>query len=148
MSDRSEHIVVYTSIFGGYDRLKPQPEIPGVDFVCFTDDPSLEAPPWNVLVEHPRYEHPRMSAKYYKLFPHEVFPKNPLTVWIDGSVTIKRADFPQAFLSHLNESGMALLPHPDRNDIYDEAELSIKMRKYFDQPILEQVAHYRAKGYP
>lgn len=148
MAEQQARIVVYTAIFGGYDRLKPQPEIPGVEYVCFTDDRSLATSPWRLVVERPRHAHPRMSAKHYKLFPHRVLPRNPLTVWIDGSVAIKRSDFPEVFLSHVNESGMALLPHPDRDDIYDEAELSIKMRKYFDQPILEQVEHYRAEGYP
>lgn len=148
MAKRPGRIVVYTAIFGGYDRLKPQPEIPGVDYVCFTDDPSVEAPPWTVVVERPRYPHPRMSAKHYKLFPHRVLPQHPLTVWVDGSVAIKRPDFPEVFLSHVNESGMALFPHPDRDSIYDEAEVSMAMRKYDGQPILEQVAHYRAKGYP
>ena len=147
MASSSGNVIVYTAIFGGYDQLKPQPEIPGVDYVCFTDEPTLDAPPWNVVVERPLHDHPRMSAKHHKLFPHRVLPKNPLTVWIDGSVRIKRRDFPEAFLSHLNESGMALLPHPDRDNIFDEAALSVKMRKYFDQPIAEQVAHYRARGY-
>jgi len=148
MTEDDRRIAVYTAIFGGYDHLKPQPETPGVEYICFTDDPSLEAPPWTVRVEPSRYPHPRMAAKHYKLFPHRVLPRHPLTVWIDGSVAIKRPDFPTAFVSHVNESGMALFPHPERDCIYDEADVSITMPKYRGLPILEQVAHYRAKGYP
>lgn len=47
---------MYTSIFGGYDTLKPHPDIPGVDWVCFTDDPALRQDGWTVAVDRPRYD--------------------------------------------------------------------------------------------
>lgn len=53
-------IAVYTAIYGGYDPLREQPEIPGVEYICFTDDPTLKAKPWRVEYQAPRYEHPNL----------------------------------------------------------------------------------------
>lgn len=30
---------LYTAIFSPYDELQPQPELPGADYLCFTDQP-------------------------------------------------------------------------------------------------------------
>jgi hypothetical protein len=133
-------IAVYTAIYGGYDPLREQPEIPEVEYVCFTDDPSLDAKPWQVEHRPPRYKYPRLSAKYFKMLPHEVLP-HPLTVWIDASVTITDPTFPKTFVASATD-GLALFPHPDRRDVYEEADYSLTMPKYKGLPLQEQVAHY------
>src|SRR5207253_2582285 len=41
---RKQTVVVYTAIFGGYDELHdPCEQLPGVDYVCFTDNPRLKS---------------------------------------------------------------------------------------------------------
>lgn len=144
-----KRIAVYTSVYGGYDWLKSQPKIPGVDYVCFTDNADLRGDPWRIVVRPPpRYEHPRLSAKYFKMLSHRVLREYRYTVWIDGSVTIRDQGFPEALLSYAEDSGFALFRHPDRSCIYDEAEYSIAMPKYRGQSINEQVSYYESQGYP
>jgi hypothetical protein len=140
---------VYTAIYGEYDRLNPQPKIEDVDYVCFTDNGNLGREPWRVIVRSPRYPHPRLSAKYFKMLPHRVLGAYRYTVWIDGNVIIRDSGFPRALLSHAEDSGFALLPHPDRSCIFDEAEFSAQhMPKYRGQRVMEQVHHYESQGYP
>lgn len=58
-----ERVAVYTAIYGGYDTLREQPEMPGVDFVCFTDDPGLRSSRWRVL-SATLFEHGRVGSRH------------------------------------------------------------------------------------
>jgi hypothetical protein len=62
-------------------------------------------------------------------------------IWIDGSIQIKSAVFVRELSTHVGPSGWALLPHPDRDCIYDELAAAAGMLKYAGQPLAEQVAH-------
>jgi hypothetical protein len=76
--DINKMIYVFTAIFGGYDKLKLQPEQTAeVKFVCFADD-KLEfedgaEEQWTVIKYNPfRHLHPRMQAKYFRTHPEEI----------------------------------------------------------------------------
>jgi hypothetical protein len=143
-----ERVAVYTAIYGGYDTLQEQPEMPGVDLVCFTDDPELRSPQWRVVHARPRHVDPRMSAKWFKMHPHRVLPRHRCTVWVDGSVQILGADFAEVVLEAMSPDGLALFRHPARSTAAAEAAFCVPLGKYAGQPLLEQVASYRARGFP
>jgi hypothetical protein len=138
---------VYTAIYGGYDTLREQPDQPGFDMVCFTDDPSLTSKQWRVIHAPRRDAHPRMSAKWFKLLPHRALPEYEYTVWTDGGNQIQREDFAETVLGAVGETGLGLIPHPWRDRVEDEANVCIDLAKYQNQPMLEQVTHYRRKGF-
>jgi hypothetical protein len=160
---------IYSAIYGEYDTLKDQPRqtIP-VDFICFTDSPSLvPIGPWQIIRNTRRDISPRMRAKYFKIMSHRIFLHGRATlletlpygiwcqltwydylIWIDGSIQIYRADFAERMISYIRDSGWTMFVHPDRDCIYDEALASKKMRKYQALPIREQAESYRAEGYP
>jgi hypothetical protein len=140
-------VAVYTAAFGGYDDLQPHPEIPGVDFIAFTDTP-VESEHWDVRVVEPNGEHPRTQAKRYKLFPDEYLPEHEFTVWVDASHEILTELFAANAYTAVDETGIALYEHPWRNCIYDEAQVSVGMEKYAGLPIEAQVESYRAEGHP
>jgi hypothetical protein len=160
-------VCVYTAIYGGYDRLKAQPEQTiKSDWLCFSDMGMDTVGEWQVVTfANPSggLTKPRIQAKYFKIMSHHVFPGGWFDmatpdfhnnvhydhlVWIDGSVQIYRPDFLELMLSSIGESGWALFKHPIRDCIYDEAEESALMVKYQADPILEQAALYRRIGYP
>ena len=123
--------VIYTAIYGGYDDIKVQP----VDVKLFTE------------ATHPRKEsHPRMKAKYFKCNSHIL--DCDVSIWIDGNATIKTPDFEKRCLEQLGDGDIALIKHPDRDCIYDEANFCTFMDKYKDLPIMEQVMEYAKQGYP
>jgi hypothetical protein len=140
-------VAIYTAIFGGHDDLKAQPACPGADFVCFTDDDSLESAQWRVVACQPRYEHPRLSAKWFRTHPHVVLSDYRFTIWIDASFTLRSERFAAQVLGRLGESGFALPRHPHRDNLLDEADVSLGLEKYRGQPIREQVEHYRLQGF-
>lgn len=145
----THRVALYTAIYGQYDELHEYPAIPGVDFYCFTDDPMLylERDDWTMLLETTLLP-PRRAAKWPKILaPESVFSDYDYTIWIDGSHRIKM-DFIEEAISYARESGFALHRHPWRDCIYEEAEASVVLPKYKDQPVREQVEHYRGLGYP
>lgn len=143
-----ERTAIYTAIFGGYDDLREQPSCPGVDFVCFTDNPSLRSEQWRIEFRNPRYPDPRMAAKWFKLFPHRALPEYRRSIWIDGGIQLSTGDFADEVLSFLAPSGLAMFRHPARTTIREEAAELVKLGRFPDQPFLQQVEHYYAKRFP
>lgn len=137
-------MITYTAIYGSYDPLHDHPEHPDVEeWVCFTDDPTLEAPGWTVVHEPAKYPHPRLSAKWWKCHPPEGD-----TFWIDGSVWIHNAELIDVVAKCLIESPMTMFAHPWRGCIYPEVDASRGMEKYAGLDLDRQAAHYRAHGWP
>lgn len=135
--------IVYTAIYGDYDEpkkhlLKERP-------VLFTD--SIESEDWEVRKVERKEVHPRMQAKYFKCMSHEVLDCD-VSIWIDGSATIKIPNFEKWCLDQLGNADIALIRHPDRDCIYDEANFCTFMDKYRNLPIIEQVMEYARQGYP
>ena len=135
--------IVYSAIYGDYDKPKALPlkEKP----ILFTD--TSESTDWEVRKVFREEEHPRMKAKYFKCMPHQVLDCD-ISIWIDGSATIKSPYFREWCMEKLGDNDIALFRHPDRDCIYDEANVSRGMAKYRGLPILEQVMEYKRGGYP
>lgn len=138
----------YTSIMGGFDPvLHPAPPVPGVEFVCFTDDPDLTGDGWETRVVERPEQHPRMRAKWFKCHPHLAFPDADRTLWLDGSHRILSAAAVLEALDWAGETGIAAHHHP-RGCIYAEAKASMDFQKYQGLPVVEQAESYRAEGHP
>jgi hypothetical protein len=133
-------VVCYTSIYGGYDQLKAHPDHPGIRaWVAYTDNPDLQCDGWDVVVEPARFEHPRLSAKWRKCHPPTEYDAS---IWIDGSMLIHDPQFFDAMLEGLAEADMVMFPHPDRTSVIAEAEVSTRMVKYRDLPVMSQAQTY------
>jgi hypothetical protein len=95
-------------------------------------------------MSHQVFPHGRLAMHYDRRFWH----RYDTVIWIDGSIQIKSPVFVRELSSYVGSSGWALLPHPDRDCVYDELGASMPMQKYDGQSLREQVAHYRVTGYP
>ena len=144
-------IAVYTAVLGAYDRPLPV-EPDGVDYICFTDDPSLHIPGWRVrslpALERPSEDARIRTARSIKLLPHRCLPGYDAWIWIDGNLSLK---MPAAELarSALAEAEIAAFQYPPPKDcIYQEAQSCIDRCK--DDPALIEahMARYRARGFP
>ena len=67
--------VIYTSVFGcteenNYHLHKPDVDLSGWDFICFTDNPNFKSDLWDVKLVKPLYDDNARNAKRYKLKPH------------------------------------------------------------------------------
>jgi hypothetical protein len=153
-------ILVYTTLYGGYDTVKPHPEHPRVaEWRLYTDRARDQqaAPGWTVVTddilhwdrdhwsqEAANHESPRMRAKYRKCFP-----PSRLTLYLDASITLLSPGLIDAALEALDSGAdWAMYPHPERDDVLDEALVSKSMRKYRELPVVAQAEHYLANGLP
>jgi hypothetical protein len=137
--------IVFTSIYGGYDPLRPHPDHPGVDvWRCFTDDPDLTCPGWETVVEPPRFEHPRLSAKWRKCIP----PDAERSLWLDGSLDLRSPYYVDVVDDCLGRAPMAFFRHPARDNIRDEAAESAPMPKYAGLDVHGQVDRYEQRKGP
>jgi hypothetical protein len=142
--------VVVTASYGGVDAALRSPvaqDIP-VDWICFTDQADLKVPaPWKAI-HATGGDHPRLAVKGHKATPNVDCPD---VVWIDASMEITSSSFVRDALAARHD-GVAVFTHPRRDCIYAEAAASLGVEgqggKYAGQPLLEQVAAYRAEGHP
>ena len=140
---------VFTAIYGSYDRLiEPVSQDCEVDWICFTDNPKLRSSTWQIVVQEGRVADPRMSAKWPKFLPHEALPDRRWTVWIDANLEVDSPRFVREALSFARPSGLAVFRHPFRHCIYHEAFSCLRRSDCQDLPVVEQVAHYKEKGFP
>jgi predicted O-methyltransferase YrrM len=144
-------IAVYTAIYGKYDQLRVHPEIPGVDFHCFTDDPALRSrEDWFVHLV-PSDLPPRLAGKWPKVLGPQTAPLDAydVTVWIDANCDFLSAAFVDEALADLGPDGFALYRNPDLDCIYAQAIACMRGLPLEAAPALfRHAARYYAEGHP
>lgn len=139
--------VVYTALFGGYDRLLEQPPVDGAEFVCFTDDPSLRSRSWEIRIL-PAATDPRRAARAVKTSPHLHVPDQEWSIWVDARLSIRSDDFVQRLVTAAEPTGLAVMAHRQRQDLFEEAAHVYRMGFDTSPALLAQVARYRVRGMP
>lgn len=148
-------VLIYTANFGRYDNVFTQTaqDVP-VDWICLTDDPTFVAPaPWCTVPVSPRHDHPNLGAKVYKAQPPWGMGDWSVAIWIDANMEITEPAFAREACRFVHD-GMATWAHPRRDCVYDEGEVCLPGGKeaqggrYENLPIVDQLASYRAEGYP
>ena len=85
----SGKVVVYTAITGGYDNLQaPAAKVPGWHYLCFTDEPSIAQPGWEVRALPRSDLDPIRRARLPKILAHHFLPDYDASIWIDANIGI------------------------------------------------------------
>jgi len=136
---------VYTAITNKKDTLKENQNTKGAKFVAFTDFP-FESKVWERRPVCNEYPDPVRNAKKHKILPHIYFPDAEYSLWIDGSITLK---VPLEELIHkfLQNTDIAMFPHPYRDCLYDEAMACITFGLDDPDVIDSQINRYNLEGY-
>lgn len=143
---RTVGVVAYTAIFGGRDTLKdPAFVTQGCRYVCFTDAP-LQSDVWEIVEAGLQGRDPRRAARRYKLLSHRAVDSE-YSLWVDGSFRIN-ADVRDVVDRYLASADIALFSHPDRDCVYDEAEVCVQLGLDDLDVIRHQIDRYRAAGLP
>lgn len=140
-------ITVYTSIFGGYAKLKPiKKQNVQVEWACVTDQP-MKASGWKfVCPKFPRKDlHPRMRAKFFKMFPWEAGILGT-SIYIDGSIEVVSEMFVENCIRNLQKD-LLLYKHHFCHSNTDEVRESRKLKKYEAEPLEAQVNEYHRSGF-
>ena len=124
----------------------------GIPAILFTDDPTLDAPGWDVQVRPGAWPHPHpadpkatapmMDHKYWKLHPEDVVGAD-VSIWLDGSIEISVDRFVRRCLDVLGDDDWVTVAHPARNCIYPEAAFSATLERYDATAVLAQAEFYR-----
>lgn len=141
-------IVVYTTIFGDYDvLLDPKYISKDCDYICFTDKRNLKSSVWQVINVVDNKLPPRVLNRKFKILPHLYFPHHTYSIYVDANVEII-GNIKELVDKYLQRHYMACLKHPERDCIYQEAEVCIKLQLDEPERIKEQMARYKQAGYP
>lgn len=140
--------ILITALFGEYDNLRrvPTKRCYFDNAVCVTDR-QLHTN-WNLITESNQL-HPRLAAKRAKCTPWHYVDAG-VTIWLDASASIINGNHLKSYcLDLLATNDIVVWKHwSDRKDIMEEAMFCKDWPKYQDQPLIEQVEHYRARGLP
>jgi len=137
-------MLVYTAIYGNYDKL-PKPQVTGEHtYVCITDDTKPKGV-WTTEKKTCSLS-PRRCSRHAKIVYYLHFPNEEITIWHGGNVRLK-GDL-TALANLLNGTDIAAVRHSQRDCIYDEAQACIRWELDNKLTIKEQMARYRKAGYP
>lgn len=140
--------VIYTAIAGGFDDLvAPTHRIPGIDYVCFSEDDAQRSPGWHLKPFDWKDKDPNRVAKRVKVLAHQYLDVYDWSLWIDGNVRII-GDLTPFLEAHLTLGPFQAFRHPKRSCLYIEAIKCAAWKK--DCPILigRQMERYYREGMP
>lgn len=151
---KEQKIVVYTCITGGYDNiLEPSVVTPGVDYICFTDNPNMKSKTWKFN------EMPKELASYskvkqqrgVKILAHRYLPDYDISIWVDGAVIVRGNVKEYLNTLDLNSYSVFVPEHPARKCIYAEKEACVKIRKIKGDEVTlaeKQMKRYKDEKFP
>lgn len=139
-------ITVYTAICAGFDGLREDQLIGDADYVAFTDI-KVSSYVWDVRQIYKKFMDPNLEAKIFKVLPWQ-YLDTEYSVWLDGTQAIK-CDPKVLVDKFLDGFDIAIFPHAERNDIYEEYIVDLEYRQrepaYFREA---QRAKYIREGVP
>lgn len=146
-------LVVYTSIFGGYDPIRdPLVYFPKeADYRIVTDSPVEDTSVWK-RVTAPDYTDQdllsnRMRSRLYKMHPHMIFPNADITIWHGGNIQLNAS--PQWMVdTWLGDADIVLFKHPHRTCVYEEAKVVLQLHKAGRLSVDALMALCRFNSYP
>jgi hypothetical protein len=130
--------LVYTAIYGGYDKLwQPKKVNTNWEYRCYTDKP-IEGGHWKIIEKKlPNVDDARAS-KYIKIM--HTMENFDNILWVDGCIEII-GDIDE-FVSSLPEGDIVVGEHPINNNINEELKACIASNKDDHKIMINQVNGY------
>ena len=144
-------VVVYTSVFGNYDRIQePLFVNDQIKYIAITDQDFPSNSAWEKFDTSQLTGFDSLDAyhksKFCKLNPHILFPSYDYSIWVDGNVQIVADIFP--LILKMDNHFMGTFRNPIHDDIYTEGRFCI----YYDAVKIKEVNHqlsiYKEEGFP
>jgi hypothetical protein len=143
-------ITVVNATFFGNEKpnlitLSDQPKYKNVKYIAFTNKPDLiKSETWDII-EISQYNNFRKKAREIKTNIHKFVDNTEYWLWIDNNCVLQSD--PNTFLKYLNGCDLLTMPHPERNNIIEEANILLKWKKDQAQGIQEAINFYYKDGY-
>ena len=145
-------VIVYSANIGGYDNfISPTNYDPNVEYILFTDDTEFKSDVWKVKSVDFLTDtlDNRKKARYIKLNPHLVLPPHDISIWIDHCLEPRFEDVSE-LLKYLNfgNSSIMCFPHPERDCLYDEGQVVLKLKLDTPEIVNKQMNRYHSMSFP
>lgn len=143
-------ITVVNATFFGKEKpnlmvLPDQPQFDNVEYKFFTNRPEMvEGGSWDVIYIE-QEDDLRKKAREVKTNIHKFVPDTDYWLWIDNNCQLQ-VD-PHEFLSYLDKCDVVVMPHPERNNIIEEAQVLFKWKPEQSAGIQEVINQYYSEGY-
>ncbi|MEY4425751.1 MAG: hypothetical protein RL535_49 [Pseudomonadota bacterium] len=147
---RKAKFIIYTAISGTFDDLIQHTYVcKDADYVCYTDSIISDSGIWEIRPLEAKDLDRVRSAKYYKLFPQNLFPDAQYSFWIDGNIDVVNNRLEQR-VNELIDSDTLISAniHFERQCAYDEAQVCLFAK--LDDPalILSEIQYLEAQKFP
>lgn len=127
----TEKIIIYTAIYGNYDRIRDPGIVPdNCKFIIYTDNMYTNSSIWERREYHSKYFDALSDLeknRFIKMHPHLLFPESEYSVYLDGSIWII-SDLTE-LVNYIPKEGFAFHIHSSRNCIYDELRAAYIYKK-------------------
>ena len=145
-------VIVYSANIGGYDNfISLNNYDPNVEYMLFTDDTEFKSDVWEVKSVDFLTDtlDNRKKARYIKLNPHLVLPPHDISIWIDHCLEPRFEDVSE-LLKYLNfgDSSIMCFPHPERDCLYDEGQVVLKLKLDTPEIVNKQMNRYHSMSFP
>jgi len=123
-------MIIYTAIFDNYDNLhEPLVFIPDTEHICFSNYIRRNTKSaWRIKKVDLPLDGFRKN-RYYKINCHKELPKDEIIVYIDPTFMVTK-DFSHLVEKWLGNNDIALMNHPKRKTIYEEANYLIRAKPH------------------
>ena len=141
--------VVFTAVFGDTDKLRDPIPDPNCDYICFADQ-KVESQVFDVIRVKREYADAARDARRFKIRPHlcKELANYKYSLWIDASGLLLVQEVFGFAKQILTSAPLALLRHPNNDDIYHETIRCKQAKKENPSLLDEQLAAYQGQGYP
>ena len=144
-----KRLAVYTVLVGAYEKLHAPVYVDlFCDYYCITDNKNITSSFWKMIyVDNDEKMDATRFQRRFKLLPHLFFNEYEHSLYVDTSILIHQSVW--TWIDRFS-TGKALLAyrHPERECIYDEAEICILLGKDQTETIRAQMEKYHQCGYP
>lgn len=144
--------VIYTSLTGNYDTLPQYPCLdPSFDYICFSNDYPDGSKQGMWTIRKIPYEHKDniILSRFVKLNPHIALPEYNYSVWLDSNILItSEAPYNRFKELILDNVILAMIAHPFRDCIYEEAIACVEQGRSPYKMTKKQIAFLHSQNYP
>jgi len=146
--------VIYCCITNNYDNPPIHHYVDeNWDYVLFSDNDELIAKKqyahWQVRpLQYTKSDNIR-NARWHKTHPHVLFPNHKYSIWLDGNIIVCGNFLFNKANEHLEQKHtISVASHPNRNCLYQEAELLKQEGKDYPEIIDKQISFIKSQGFP
>lgn len=137
--------LVYTAVMGDYDRPRPVLRRAVDTTYRFVTDSGYPEEPWERIEVSRGSQSARKFAKSIKLLPDYMFERS---VWVDGNISPNFPSWGELEMTIQGNRDFALFKHPQRDCLFDEAEVCISNNLDKEKVIRKQIDRYEKEGMP